>query len=168
MGSKLVRFGVAVEADLLNQFDAVVETKGYVNRSEAIRDLMRECLVEEEWRSTTETVGVITLVYDHSVRELQNRLTDLQHELGGHIISTLHVHLDEDHCLEVILARGTGQELGRFADRLVGLKGVVYGRLVPATLGHTLWRGVGRKPPTHSHEGTHAHAHPAGRKAKGT
>ena len=154
--SKLTRFGVAVEADLLARFDRVIARKGYANRSEAPRDVMRERLIEEGWRTDADTVGVITLVYDHSVRELQARLTELQHQLSGQVISTLHVHIDADHCLEVILVRGTGVELGRFADRLVGLKGVVYGRLLPATLGHGLWRtGHGH----HHHHGGHSHEH---------
>jgi CopG family nickel-responsive transcriptional regulator len=161
--TKLTRFGVAVEADLLARFDRVIERKGYANRSEALRDVMRERLIEETWRSDADTVGVITLVYDHSVRELQARLTELQHQLAGQVISTLHVHIDADHCLEVILVRGTGVELGRFADRLVGLKGVVYGRLLPATLGHGLWRAPGRgHGHAHAHDHDHgpAHAHP--------
>ncbi len=156
--SKLTRFGVAVEADLLARFDRVIARKGYANRSEALRDVMRERLVEESWRSDADTVGVITLVYDHSVHELQARLTELQHQLSGQVISTLHVHIDADHCLEVILVRGTGIELGHFADRLVGLKGVVYGRLVPATLGQGLWRPHGHG---HSHPHSHPHHHSA-------
>jgi|WetSurMetagenome_2_1015567.scaffolds.fasta_scaffold615024_1 CopG family transcriptional regulator, nickel-responsive regulator len=161
--SKLTRFGVAVEADLLARFDRVIERKGYANRSEALRDVMRERLIEEAWRSDADTVGVITLVYDHSVRELQARLTELQHQLAGQVISTLHVHIDADHCLEVILVRGTGEELGRFADRLVGLKGVVYGRLLPATLGHGLWKATRHghdHGPGHPHD--HPHGHPRG------
>jgi CopG family nickel-responsive transcriptional regulator len=136
---QLTRFGIAVESDLLRRFDRVIDGKGYVNRSEALRDLMRQCLIEEDWRSDAETVGVVTLVYDHAVRELQMRLTDLQHHHAAHVISTLHVHIDARHCLEVILVRGRGAELGRFADRLIGLKGVVFGKLLPATLGHGLW-----------------------------
>ena len=159
--SKLTRFGVAVEADLLARFDRVIARKGYANRSEALRDVMRERLIEEAWRSDADTVGVITLVYDHSVRELQARLTERQHQLSGQVISTLHVHIDADHCLEVILVRGTGVELGRFADRLVGLKGVVYGRLLPATLGQGLWKGK-RHDHGHDHPHPHGHAHQRG------
>jgi CopG family transcriptional regulator, nickel-responsive regulator len=163
--SKLTRFGVAVEADLLARFDRVIAGKGYANRSEALRDVMRERLIEEAWRSDADTVGVITLVYDHSVRELQARLTELQHQLSGQVISTLHVHIDADHCLEVILVRGTGVELGHFADRLMGLKGVVFGRLQPATLGQGLWRTDGKRQahahgPGHGHGHEHDHDHP--------
>jgi CopG family nickel-responsive transcriptional regulator len=153
---KLIRFGVAVEGELLSRFDRLLTSQGYVNRSEALRDLMRERLVEDEWRSDEETAGVVILVYDHAVRELPARLTDTQHELCGKVISTLHVHLDSRHCLEVILARGRGAELGRFADRLIGLKGVVYGKLVPATLGHGLW-----EEPAHHHRHDHEHEHAA-------
>jgi CopG family transcriptional regulator, nickel-responsive regulator len=160
--SKLVRFGVAVEDDLLRRFDQVIGAKGYATRSEALRDLMRERLVEEEWRTDEETVGVVTLVYDHSVRELQERLTELQHGLAGQVISTLHVHLDARHCLEVILVRGTGRRLGDFADHLVGLKGVIFGKLLPATLGRTLARRGKRRAapaPAHAHAHPHPHSH---------
>ena len=153
---QLTRFGIAVETDLLRRFDRVIDGKRYANRSEALRDLMRQCLIEEEWRSDAETVGVVTLVYDHAVRELQTRLTDLQHQLAGQIISTLHVHIDARHCLEVILVRGRGTAVGRFADRLTGLKGVVFGKLLPATLGHGLWA------PRHPHR--HDHAVPSRRR----
>jgi CopG family nickel-responsive transcriptional regulator len=157
--SKLVRFGVAVEGSLLAQFDRAIAGKGYATRSEALRDLMRERLIDEEWRTDAETVGVITLVYDHGVRELQARLTELQHHLAGQVISTLHVHIDARHCLEVILVRGRGLELGAFADRLVGLKGVVYGRLLPATLGSALWGG---EAPAGARDHGHAHGHAPG------
>jgi CopG family nickel-responsive transcriptional regulator len=157
--STLVRFGVAVEGDLLERFDRSIAGKGYGNRSEALRDLMRERLIEEEWRSGEETVGVVTLVYDHAVRELQARLTELQHGLAGKVISTLHVHIDARHCLEVILVRGRGAELGAFADRLTGLKGVVYGKLAPATLGQGLWRGASGHGHAHDHAHDHDHDH---------
>jgi CopG family nickel-responsive transcriptional regulator len=156
--TSLKRFGVAVESELLDRFDRAIAGKGYATRSEALRDLMRERLVEEEWRSDEETVGVVTLVYDHGVRELTERLTELQHHFTGQVISTLHVHLDVRHCLEVILVRGTGRVLGAFADRLAGLKGVVYGKLVPATLGQSLWPRGHRD---HSHPHGHEHAPPA-------
>jgi CopG family nickel-responsive transcriptional regulator len=135
MGEGLVRFGVSIPGTLLARFDGLIEGRGYGNRSEALRDLIRDYIVEREWESDQETVGTITLVYDHHVRELSEALTALQHDRGDSIVSTLHVHLDHDHCLEVIVLRGKASELSRFADRLIGTKGVIHGRLTAATAG---------------------------------
>jgi CopG family transcriptional regulator, nickel-responsive regulator len=135
MSDPLVRFGVSIPGKLLARFDELIEARRYATRSEALRDLIRDTLVDREWESDVETVGTITLVYDHHVRELAEALTAMQHDHGEAIISTLHVHLDHDHCLEVIVVRGRGSEITRFADRLIGTKGVVHGRLTAATAG---------------------------------
>jgi len=126
----MVRFGVSIPRALLRRFDAVCRRKGVPNRSEAIRDLLRGALVQEELAEGTEMVGALTLVYDHSVRELSELLTDLQHRHVGRIISSVHVHLDAHLCLEVIILRGTGKELRRFSDRVLGMRGVRHGQLV--------------------------------------
>ena len=137
--AKTVRFGVAMDDDLLGKFDRVIDRKGYKNRSEAIRDLVRNLLVEEEWAAgEEETVGTITLVYDHHVHDLQDTLTDLQHDLHEAIISTIHVHLDAHNCLEVLIVKGKSGDIKGAADRLIGTKGVKHGRLTMTTTGKEL------------------------------
>jgi CopG family transcriptional regulator, nickel-responsive regulator len=137
--AKTVRFGVAMDDELLNKFDTLIDRKGYENRSEAIRDLVRNLLVEEEWAGgDAETVGTITLVYDHHVHDLQDNLTDLQHNLHEAIISTVHVHLDAHNCLEVLIVRGAAVEIKAAADQLIGTKGVKHGRLTMTTTGKEL------------------------------
>lgn len=131
---KLVRFGVAMEEELLADFDAMIEKKGFANRSEALRDLVRRALDQEAWKSGKPAVATITLIYDHHVRELTERLTEIQHDYGERILSALHVHLDHDHCLEVIAARGPARELRELSDRLTNAKGVQSGSVVAAAL----------------------------------
>ena len=132
--AELVRFGVAMERPLLERFDQLVEQRGYANRSEALRDLVRHELDQDAWRRGQQTVATITLVYDHHVRELTERLTEIQHDSGSLILSTLHVHLDHHHCLEVIAAKGPARVLKTLAERLLGTKGVVSGDVVAAAL----------------------------------
>ncbi|MBX6423547.1 nickel-responsive transcriptional regulator NikR [Thermosulfurimonas sp. F29] len=137
--SELVRFGVSIPESLLKRFDEYLARKHYRNRSEAIRDLIREKLVEEEWReSQTEVVGTITYVYDHHKRELTDRLVDIQHDHYARIISTQHVHLDHDHCLEVIIVRGEAGAVRDLADRIRALKGILHCSLSMTTTGKTL------------------------------
>lgn len=133
------RFGVSLEPSLLKNFDSLITKKGYANRSEAIRDLIRDSLVEEEWEiGDKETVGAITIVYSHDTRELTDTLTDLQHNFYTSIISSMHVHLDEHNCLEVIVAKGKGRNIKKIADRLIGTKGVKHGKLTLTTTGKHL------------------------------
>ena len=123
--SELSRIGVAIDADLLDRFDALISSRGYANRSEAFRDLIRNELVEESWKSPdTEVVGSVTLVYDHHVRMLHEKLLDLQHQFHEAVLSTLHVHLDHDNCLEVLIVRGQASEVQRIAHSLISTKGV--------------------------------------------
>ncbi len=137
--SQLTRFGVSLEATLLAQFDRVCARKSYTNRSEAIRDLIRESLVREQWKlGTEEVVGTLTLVYNHDVHELADKLTDLQHAHYQHIVSTLHVHLDPHHCLEVLVLRGKAKDLKGIADRLIGTRGVRHGTFSATTEGRAL------------------------------
>jgi CopG family nickel-responsive transcriptional regulator len=135
----ITRFGVSLDDALLGRFDGLIGEKGYGARSEAIRDLIRDCLVREEWEAgTKETVGTITLVYDHEKRELQDTLTDIQHHHHPLILSTMHIHLDAHNCLEVLVVRGKGKEIKGIADRLIGTKGVKHGKLTLTTTGKGL------------------------------
>jgi CopG family nickel-responsive transcriptional regulator len=132
----LTRFGISLDGGLLKRFDRLIGLKGYQNRSEAIRDLIRDTLVREEWEEgTAETAGTITLVYSHDTHELQDTLTDLQHRHHAAIVSTMHIHLDGHNCLEVLVVKGKGRELRKIADRLIGTKGVKHGKLTLATTG---------------------------------
>ncbi|HEY7528353.1 MAG TPA: nickel-responsive transcriptional regulator NikR [Candidatus Deferrimicrobiaceae bacterium] len=135
----LTRFGISLDKKLLDKFDGLISRKGYGNRSEAIRDLIRDSLVRDQWEGgTAEAVGTITLVYNHETRELAEKLTDLQHDYFERIVSTLHVHLDEHHCLEVLVVRGKAADLKRIADRLIGTRGVKHGTLSATIEGKAL------------------------------
>lgn len=136
---EVTRFGVSLDEKLLRQFDRLIVRKGYANRSEAIRDLIREALVREQWElGTNEAVGTITLVYDHHTRDLADKLTDLQHAHYESIVSTLHVHLDAHHCLEVLVLRGPARTLKEISDRLIGTRGVKHGTFSATTEGRAL------------------------------
>jgi CopG family nickel-responsive transcriptional regulator len=135
----VTRFGVSLEERLLQQFDRLIQRKGYTNRSEAIRDLIRESLVREQWElGTSQAVGTLTLVYNHEVAELADKLTDLQHAHYREIVSTLHIHLDPHHCLEVLILRGEAAKLKAIADRLIGTRGVKHGTFSATAEGHVL------------------------------
>lgn len=139
MESNLQRFGVSVDASLLTQFDRLIESKGYTNRSEAIRDLMRDFLVAAEWQSETGTaVGTITLIYNHHIREMADKLTDLQHQYHDQIVSVLHVHLNAHNCLEVLVVKGEKNAIQTIAGRLSSTKGVKHCKLVTTTTGEYL------------------------------
>ena len=135
---KLVRFGVSLDRHLLDDFDRLIARKNYATRSEALRDLIRDNLVGQEWDENKETVGTITLLYDHHVRDLTEKLTDIQHDYERLILSAMHVHLDPDHCLEVLAVRGKGREIRKVADRLIATKGVKHGKLTMTTTGKGL------------------------------
>jgi CopG family nickel-responsive transcriptional regulator len=135
----LCRIGVAISEELLDKFDQLIEGRGYTNRSEAFRDLIRNELVQEVWKSSdTEVFGTVTLVYDHHVRQLSDRLTELQHKYHHAIMSSLHVHLDHDNCLEVILVRGKAAAVQKLANSLIATKGVKHGRFTATTSGEHL------------------------------
>lgn len=136
---ELSRIGVAIDSDLLQKFDTLIAGRGYTNRSEAFRDMIREELVETASEQPgREVVGTVTLVYDHHVRMLSDRLTDMQHNHYQHILSTLHVHLDHDHCLEVLVVRGEAGKVKKIADALISTKGVTHGRLTITASGAEL------------------------------
>ena len=133
---RLIRFGVSLPSDLLSHFDRLIKNKGYSNRSEAVRDLMRETLVKREWEAANrEVAGAITLVYDHHQRELVNHLTEIQHEFHRIIISGQHIHLDHDNCLEVIVMKGRASQVSGLAQKLRAVKGVKFGELTMASTG---------------------------------
>lgn len=137
--SDMIRFGVSISSTLLQRFDRLLDEKGYTNRSEAIRDLIRDQLVETEWgRGDQEVVGTITIMYDHETRELTDKLIDLQHRYFGAIISTMHIHLNEHNCLEVMVVRETSRTVREIAERLISTKGVRHGKLITTSLGEGL------------------------------
>lgn len=128
----LSRFGVSAEEDLLASFDRMIAAQGYANRSEALRDLMRDALVKtrlEKQPKWTEVIGNLTLVYDHHARDLTKRMADIQHDNPALIVSVLHVHISHDDCMEVIVLRGKIREVRVVSDLLLSLKGVKHGRL---------------------------------------
>lgn len=134
--SGLSRIGVAIDSGLLDKFDRLIGQRGYTNRSEAFRDLIRDELVEKTWESPdSQVVGTVTLVYDHHVRLLNEKLTSIQHEFHHAILSTLHVHLDHDNCLEVLVVKGRSADVRKVADVLISTKGVKHGRLTITTTG---------------------------------
>jgi CopG family nickel-responsive transcriptional regulator len=136
---ELARFGVSIPKDLLEAFDKYIRRKHYANRSEAIRDLIRQKLVEEEWRESKEEVaGVITYLYDHHKRELVDKLMDIQHDYFDRIITTQHIHVDHHRCLEVILVKGKANEIKELADKVQALKGVLHLNLTLTTLGKNI------------------------------
>jgi CopG family nickel-responsive transcriptional regulator len=151
---ELERISLAIEKDLLSRFDALLERRGLGNRSEAVRDLVRRRLVEEEAaEGDAEVVGTLTLVYDHAQRELSDRLVEAGHHHHARVLSTLHVHLDERLCLEVQALRGTPAELRHFGDHVLALKGVKHGQLVVSSA--RLWHARGRRAHAHPHSPSH-------------
>src|SRR4051794_28285681 len=137
--SDLSRIGVAIDSELLGKFDQLINKRGYTNRSEAFRDLIRDELVRKSWESDeADVVGTVTLVYDHHVRMLSEKLTDLQHDHHKNILSTIHVHLDHDNCLEVLIVKGKAKDVQKISDALISTKGVKHGRLTVTTTGAEL------------------------------
>lgn len=138
MARKLVRFGVSMGEELLARFDRILKEGGYTNRSEAIRDLIRKNIVEEEWEKGEVVAGSIMLVYNHHHRELLEKIMDIQHGFHGIVISTQHVHMDADNCLEIIIVKGIVEKIKKIYDSLKSLKGVKYSSLSRATTGKEL------------------------------
>ena len=137
--SEIIRFGISMEDTLLGKFDQLIGRKGYTNRSEAIRDLIRDSLVQAEWEAgSEETLGTITIVYSHHTRELSDVLNHLQHRYYKSIVSTTHIHMDEHNCLEVLIVRGKGEEIKKISDRLIATRGVKHGKLSLTTTGKDL------------------------------
>jgi CopG family transcriptional regulator, nickel-responsive regulator len=136
--SDLSRIGVAIDSGLLERFDQLIATRGYTNRSEAFRDMIRDELVRTAAEQPdSNVVGTVTLIYDHHVRMLNEKLTDMQHDHFHHILSTLHVHLDHDNCLEVLVVKGRAKQVKTIANALISTKGVKHGRLTLTSTGAT-------------------------------
>lgn len=149
----LSRIGIALDSDLLARFDRSIARRGYTNRSEAFRDLIRDRLVTEQTAAPDAiVVGTVTLIYDHHAHGVTEKLTEVQHAHHELVVSTSHAHLDYDSCLEVLIVHGKSAQVAQFADRLIGLKGVQHGRLVMTVPAH----GKGH---THKHAHKHSHKH---------
>ncbi len=128
--NKVTRFGVSIDDKLLNRFDSLISEKGYVNRSEAIRDLIRDMLVTEEISDLkTEVMGTLIMIYSHDAREISDTLNELQHNYYKNIVSTLHVHIDEHNCIEILLIKGKAKTVQSIADQLLATKNVKHGKL---------------------------------------
>jgi len=128
---KITRFGVSIEPDLLKKFDKIIKKEGYTNRSEAIRDLVRRDLIREENKDpNAESIGTLTMIYDHHTGNLTNKLLDLQHDHTKEILSTTHIHIDHDNCLEVLVLKGKTGKIQKLADNIKSLKGIKHGELV--------------------------------------
>jgi CopG family nickel-responsive transcriptional regulator len=137
--SEITRFGISMSSSLLGKFDQHIARKGYTNRSEALRDLVRDSLVQAQWQAgSEETIGTLTIVYSHHTRELAEVLNHLQHRYYKSIVSTTHIHLDEHNCLEVLIVRGKGEEIKKISDRLIATRGVKHGKLSLTTTGKDL------------------------------
>ena len=136
--SGLARFSMSIEKNLLDRLEWLVRDSRYANRSEFIRDLVRDRLVEQEWKEDGEVIGAITLVYDHDKRELSGKLTRLQHHHHALILATTHVHLDEHMCAEMILAKGPASEIKEVADLMRQEKGVLHAALSFSSTGRSL------------------------------
>lgn len=133
------RFGVSIPDELLAKLDKLAKKKGYSNRSEVLRDLVRDRFVDEEWKEgKAEVVGTVTLVYNHHSHDLSDKLADLQHSHFKNIISTTHIHLDAHNCLEVLVVKGKSQKVKEIADQLIATKGVKHGKLVMTSTGKGL------------------------------
>ncbi len=131
-----MRFSISINTELLHKFDEAIREKMYTNRSKAIRDLIRDFIVEREWeRSEKEVMGSLTLVYDHETRGIVDRLTDIQHERYPNVISTMHLHLDEHNCMEVLAIKGFPDEVRAISDRLISCRGIKHGKLVMTSTG---------------------------------
>jgi CopG family nickel-responsive transcriptional regulator len=134
----LKRFSVSLEEQLLDQFDEYISTHGYSNRSEAVRDLIRARLINEEWEQDSEVVGVVSLVYDHHQANLQDRITEVQHDYYQFITSSTHVHMDHHNCLEVTIVKGQASKVRELSERMIALRGVKSGNLTMTSTGDGL------------------------------
>ena len=134
----LRRFSVSLEEELLEQFDSYIRERGYVNRSEAVRDLIRKEFISEEWEQDGDVAGVVTLVYNHHQQQLQEKITEIQHDYYTLITSTTHVHMDHHNCLEVIIVKGKASRIREMAEKVIAMRGVKHGNLTMTSTGHHL------------------------------
>ena len=131
----LKRFSISLDEQLLEQFDDYIRPRGYSNRSEAVRDLIRKVLVNEEWEQDSEVVGVVSIVYNHHQPQLQEKITELQHKYHQLITSTTHVHMEHHNCLEVTIVKGRATRVRELAENLMALRGVKDGNLAMSSTG---------------------------------
>lgn len=152
MSSELVRFSVTMPPDLLADLDAYAKRRGtLINRSEAVRDIVRNALVKETIEEPdTQVFATLTMVFDHHANDLRDKLDNIQHAHCNEIVSSMHVHVDEHNCLEVIIMKGRSRVIRKIADALLGTKGVLNGDLVTTVVG---------EEHEHPHEHHHPHAH---------
>lgn len=136
--SNLIRFGVSLEQKLLSKFDSLLKEKKYFSRSEAIRDLIRESLIKQEWLEGKEVAGAITLVYDHHKRDLVNKILDVQHDFSAVVIALQHVHIDHNNCLEILAVKGSTARVRLLSDSLRSIKGVRHCALSMSTTGRNI------------------------------
>jgi len=157
----LLRTGVAIDSDLLKRFDRFIRSEGYENRSEAIRDLIRDRLNQSSLKlDTAFVVGTISLIYNHHSRLLPDKLMELQHACHDLIVSTVHSHLDQDMCLEVVVVKGMVKRVQELADRLIGIKGVQHGKVVMSSPeAYATQAGKGPNSRRHTHAHSHKHSH---------
>ncbi|HDM08654.1 MAG TPA: nickel-responsive transcriptional regulator NikR [Candidatus Omnitrophica bacterium] len=134
----VTRFSISIEKELVKEFDRYLKAKGYSNRSEAIRDLLRRVIVEEEWEKGEFVYAGITLVYDHTQREVVDKVTDIQHEFHKNIISAQHVHIDERNCLEIIAVKGRAEEIKKLYNRLEKERKVKHIAIARSTTGRRI------------------------------
>jgi CopG family nickel-responsive transcriptional regulator len=145
--SDLVRISISLEQGLAQRLERLVRGSRYTNRSEFVRDLVRQRLVEQEWAAARHAVvATITLVYDHHVRELVGRLTHIQHDYPGQILATTHVHLSHELCAEMIMVRGKPARIRQLADELRQQRGVLHATLASATTGAGLHHPKAKSP----------------------
>jgi len=136
--AELVRTGVSIERELLDDFDKLIAKRGYSNRSEALRDLIRDALVAEQATGNNPVVATLSMVYDHHRPELTEKLTQAQHHHHGNVLAATHVHLDDENCFEVVLMKGRAAEVKHLADHMLSLRGVKHGKLVMTSAGRTV------------------------------
>lgn len=160
--SEISRFGVSVENDLLKSYDRLIGEQGYENRSEALRDLMREALVKarlKQFAPDDEVLGTLTLVYDHHANDLSDKMSEVQHRNFELVVSLLHVHVSHDDCMEVIVLRGAAKQIREMANSLLSLKGVKHGELFVTVTSAKIIAADGKQSHAHSHPHTHEHRH---------
>ena len=131
----VTRTGVSIEPDLLDKFDNLIAKRGYKNRSEALRDLIRESLITEEIEQNRPVVATLSMIYDHHRHDLSNKLNEIQHHSHQNVLAATHVHLDHDNCLEVVIMKGRSGEIKHLADQMLSMRGVKHGKLVITSTG---------------------------------
>lgn len=154
--SKLQRFGISMPDDLLGRFDEIIEQQGYANRSEAIRDIIRDYLIQRySEQPAGHIVGTITIIYDHHTRGLESRLVHIQHQDIESIRCSTHVHLDDDNCIEVLVVQGEAEAVRKIADNIISTRGVKHGRLTCTSV-----EAISGDQPGHDHPHDHEHEAP--------